>query len=404
MNNTELMNKTAEHVRSLFAQNQNPALPYHNLSHTEGVVKAAVQLADHYQLAEEDYAAVYIAAWFHDTGYLFGAVTGHEEKGAELATVFLTEQQAPALLIEKTQSCILTTRLPQQPKTLIEEIMCDADLFHFGTEQFKTSNKLVRKEVEMRLGAEIPDGKWLQGNIDLLREHRFKTDYARTLLQKGKEENLQRLLDKQHKKEAKAPQPEAGEVSFPLSDEEKKKQKEKQKRSERGVETMFRTTSTNHLRLSEMADNKAHIMITVNSIIVSALVSILFRKLENEPHLIIPSILTMTTSLVSMIFAILVTRPNVTQGTFTKEDINKRRTNLLFFGNFYRMNLEDYEWGITEMMNDSEFLYGSMTRDIHSLGKVLGRKYKLLRIAYNVFMFGFVISSLSFVLAIVLFK
>jgi hypothetical protein len=183
--------------------------------------------------------------------------------------------------------------------------------------------------------------------------------------------------------------------------EEKKKGKEdKKNKPSRGIETMFRTTSTNHLRLSEMADAKANIMITVNSIIASILVSVLFRKLEEDPRLMIPGMLFLATSLVSIIFAILVTRPNVTQGVFTKEDIDKKRANLLFFGNFYKMSLKDYQQGIDAMMQDSEFLYGSMTRDIYNLGVVLGRKYKLLRIGYSVFMIGFVVSVISFVIAV----
>ncbi len=106
----------------------------------------------------------------------------------------------------------------------------------------------------------------------------------------------------------------------------------------------------------------------------------------------------------SIIFAILVTRPNITQGTFTKEDVEKKRANLLFFGNFHKMKLKDYQSGINAMMNDSEFLYGSMTRDIYNLGVVLGRKYRLLRITYSVFMFGFVLSILAFVIAVTMFE
>jgi len=100
-----------------------------------------------------------------------------------------------------------------------------------------------------------------------------------------------------------------------------------------------------------------------------------------------------------MVFSILATRPTVPPGTFTQEDIRERRTNLLFFGNFYNMSLVDYNAGMQEMMEDREFLYGSLVRDLYSQGVVLGRKYRLLRIAYNVFMFGIIASVLAFVIA-----
>lgn len=164
---------------------------------------------------------------------------------------------------------------------------------------------------------------------------------------------------------------------------------------------MFRTTSVNHLRLSEMADNKAHILLTINSIIVSILVALLFRRLDGDSQLLIPGLMFITTSLITIVFAVLVTRPNVTSGVFTKEDIRNKTANLLFFGNFHRMNLEDYQWGVKQMMDDADFLYGSMTRDIYNLGVVLGRKYKLLRYAYTFFTVGFIISALSFVFVVI---
>jgi predicted metal-dependent HD superfamily phosphohydrolase len=406
MNTTAIMDKAAAHVRALYATHPCKDLPYHNQLHTEDVVQAAIQIADHYQLEETDYTAVYVAAWFHDTGYLFGLTAGHEDKGAELATAFLEQESAGAALIAAVRECILATKLPQQPSSLIGCIMCDADLFHFGTEKFKENNKLVRKEIELRLKHELPDAEWTAGNIAMMQQHHFQTDYCRTLLQKGKQENIDRLLEKQQHKQAKAMEKanEKGpDVSIPEPKDKKEKKKNKN-RPERGIETMFRTTSTNHLRLSEMADSKANILVTVNSIIISVLVTVLFRKLEADPHLLIPSVLFLATSLTTIIFSILVTRPNVTRGTFTKEDINAKRANLLFFGNFYKMSLEEYNEGISAMMNDSEFLYGSMTRDIYNLGVVLGRKYRLLRVAYSIFMFGLVISSLSFLLAVTVFR
>jgi predicted metal-dependent HD superfamily phosphohydrolase len=386
---TEIMNKAAAHVRGLFTDNKKPELLYHCLHHTESAVAAAQKIADHYQLDEQDYVAVYIAAWFHDVGYLFTTPDKHEDKGIELATAFIMAEGGDAALAAKVKECILATKMPQQPTSLISEIVCDADLYHFGTNDFIEINKQVRKEVEMRTGTKISGKQWRKQTLQLLESQHFHTDYARALLQKGKAQNIAWIKEKIQEDVAEAEK------------EEKKKGKEdKKNKPSRGIETMFRTTSTNHLRLSEMADAKANIMITVNSIIASILVSVLFRKLEEDPRLMIPGMLFLATSLVSIIFAILVTRPNVTQGVFTKEDIDKKRANLLFFGNFYKMSLKDYQQGIDAMMQDSEFLYGSMTRDIYNLGVVLGRKYKLLRIGYSVFMIGFVVSVISFVIAV----
>ena len=104
----------------------------------------------------------------------------------------------------------------------------------------------------------------------------------------------------------------------------------------------------------------------------------------------------------AIIFAILATRPNVNKGTFTKEDIAAKKINLLFFGNFFRMDLAEYDWAMREMMNDKEYLYGSMIKDIYFLGVVLARKYRFLRISYNIFMFGLIVAIIAFGAAFVL--
>ncbi|GAB4241242.1 MAG: hypothetical protein Tsb0034_18150 [Ekhidna sp.] len=184
----------------------------------------------------------------------------------------------------------------------------------------------------------------------------------------------------------------------------KKVKKAKELKPTRGIETMFRTTSKNHMELSAIADNKANIMISINSIILSVLVSVLIRKLEEYPHMTIPAVLLTLVCLTTIVFAVLATRPNVSKGKFERLDIVNKETNLLFFGNFHRMSLKDYQWGMKEMLQDADYLYGSMIKDIYFLGAVLGKKYRLLRISYTVFMFGFVLSILGFIIAELFFK
>jgi hypothetical protein len=129
----------------------------------------------------------------------------------------------------------------------------------------------------------------------------------------------------------------------------------------------------------------------------------MIRKLDSNPHLTIPTFLLLLVALICIIYAVLVTRPKITSGRFTKDDIYKKKTNLLFFGNFYNMELPDFEWGMKEMMNDKEFLYGSMIKDFYYLGQVLGRKYRNLRICYNIFMYGLIAAVIAYVLAFLLY-
>ncbi|MEQ1744930.1 MAG: Pycsar system effector family protein [Saprospiraceae bacterium] len=173
----------------------------------------------------------------------------------------------------------------------------------------------------------------------------------------------------------------------------------------RGVETMYRTTYRTHTNLSVMADSKANIMLTVNAMVITIMVSILVPQLLEAKsgvvnlRLGIPSGLLLATCLGSIIFATLSTRPKVTEGKVTREAIKQRKANLLFFGNFHNMPLEDFQWGINEMLRDPDFLYGTMSRDLYFLGIVLAKKYQYLSICYNIFMYGLIVSLLSFAVA-----
>jgi predicted metal-dependent HD superfamily phosphohydrolase len=385
---------------------------YHNLDHTKGVVKACTEMADHYRLDDEDRAALLIAAWFHDTGFSSGHSEGHENAGILLMEEFLQQRRADEAFTEKTADIIAATKLPVHPEGLLQQIICDADSFHLGTDDFKKTNQLLRKEMNDFWGKNIDKKEWRKINIDFIEHHQYFTDYCRTKLAPLKQQHLQELkkkntdgametFDKKKEEPEIVAVPVVNTIAKKTEQEQpvKKIKKEKPDSYGRGVETMFRTTSGNHLRLSDMADGKAHILIQVNAIIISILISVLFSKLEKNTQFIIPAIVLISVNIASIIFAILATRPNVTGGTFSKEDIMNKKTNLLFFGNFHKVGLPEYEWGMKEMMKDNEYLYSSMIKDIYFLGVVLAKKYRYLRNAYNIFMYGLVIAVIAFAVA-----
>ena len=99
-----------------------------------------------------------------------------------------------------------------------------------------------------------------------------------------------------------------------------------------------------------------------------------------------------------MILSVLATRPNITSGKFTREDVNEKKVNLLFFGNFHKMSLTEFEWAINEVMKDKEYIYSSLTKDLYFLGLVLNRKYRILRVTYTVFIIGIVATAIAFAL------
>jgi predicted metal-dependent HD superfamily phosphohydrolase len=455
MDYRSILEQAQHYVRSFFDTHINDRLIYHNRNHTEKVAAAARQIADHYQLNDTDFFIVNTAAWFHDIGYLTGGGPGHEERGAGMAVSFLKGTGVQEDIIDAIRGCILSTKLPQRAEGLLQQIVCDADLFHLGTDDFGEVNKLVRKEAEAVQGKKISKEEWRRGTIRLLESHQYYTDYCRSLLnekqrenldrQKRKEEEVQREpgehgghreyggqdehggpgehggyggaaagisdipgtpnpiddLLREHGLTGKEGEDRRGTEERAVAEKEKTgtKKKDRKKDPGRGIDTVFRITSNNNQRLSTQADSKAHILIQVNSIIISVLLSLLLRKIEDHANLEIPAIIMLAVNLFTIIFSILATRPQIPTGTFSKADLEQKKVNLLFFGNFYRMNLEEYAAGMLQMMDDKDFLYGSLIRDVYNQGIVLGRKYRWLRLSYNVFMYGLIASVLAFVIA-----
>lgn len=384
MNSDHFYKQTEEYVTALFNEHQNPALVFHNLEHTLAVVEHTKEIAGHYYLSENDMMAVYVAAWFHDTGYLFTGSNHHEEKSVELMRVFLKDFTQDEKLVNKMEECILATHAPGKHEGLLQQIICDADTYHLGTREFKAANRWVREEHNSS-GVLMNEQEWAVKTKAFMDAHQFYTKYCKDLLNKRKKKNMKKIKTK------------AGENghdnhNLSLSDMEK----DKTGLMSKGIQTMLRMTSGNHLRLSDMADSKAHILISVNAIIISVILSVLLRKLEEVPYLALPTVLFLLVAVTTIVISIIATRPKVSGGVFTRQDILDKKTNLLFFGNFYRTSYEDYNVAMREMMRDADYLYGSLIKDIYTLGTVLGRKYKLIRLAYNIFMIGIVASVLAF--------
>ncbi|MBL0744372.1 Pycsar system effector family protein [Chryseolinea lacunae] len=371
---------------------------FHNLEHTRDVVAAATEIGKYTQLSAEDLESVIVAAWLHDVGYKNGS-QDHEAASIAIATEWMKGLGIAEKRINDIALAIGATKMPQNPQNEIGKVLCDADLYHLATKACQEKGELLRAEWSLLNDQHMTNEEWIQSNINFLKYHEYKTLYGQSVLEEGKKKNIKKL-----KTLLKGGSDGVSEKKYRKLEEEVehlkgKLEKAKTLKPDRGIETMFRTTSHNHIMLSQMVDNKANILITINSIILSLVVSVLVRKLEENPYLTIPTIILITVCLATMVFSILASRPNVSSGKFTRDDIRNKKTNLLFFGNFHAMKLEEYEWSMKEMMKDADYLYGSLIKDIYYLGKVLGRKYRHLRIAYSIFMFGFVVAILSFIVA-----
>ncbi|WP_296146596.1 Pycsar system effector family protein [uncultured Flavobacterium sp.] len=387
--------KAENYVFQLFKDSLSPDYIYHNFNHTLRVVNSVKILIENENVSPEDAELLLIASWFHDSGYVEGG-ENHEKRSAKIAEAFLKDNNFPEEKIEKIKSFIIATEMTRLPETHLEKIMRDADCSHFGDKDYFNYSDLLREEWKATSGKEFSKLEWAEENLRFfVNGHRFFTDYAQRNWQPQKDANIAIIQDKI--KSSKKGKKEKDRTKDILN----QKKLEKFDSPERGIDTMFRVTLNNHTKLSQIADSKANILLSVNAIIISIALSTLIPKLDSptNAHLIVPTFIMLMFSVVSIIFAILSTRPKVSGGTFTRKDIEEKKVNLLFFGNFHKMPLEEYQWAVNEMMKDREYLYNSMIKDLYYLGLVLDRKYKLLRSTYTIFMIGIITSVIAFVFA-----
>ncbi len=175
---------------------------------------------------------------------------------------------------------------------------------------------------------------------------------------------------------------------------QKKAAEPKKKKPERGIETWFRLTSRNLYTRRQIVDTKSNILISTNAIIISVVLGTLYIRLTEDPHLIYPIILLLITNVVSITYAIFATRPRLADGLAATKDIPQ--ADLMTFDDFYKLSQEDYHDKVNSVLDDASLLYPTIIRDIYKLGVDLSRRYKYIRNAYDVFLYGIILSLLAF--------
>ncbi len=380
----DIIAKTKHFTLETLGTQLNPNLVYHNIRHTLNVVKAVQLIGENEALPAESQSILEIAAWLHDIGHTVSH-KNHEEEGVVIARALLSHDLS-AEQLEQIEALILVTKIGATPQNLLQKIIRDADCSHLGKKGYFDYCDLIRRELDY-FGLKYTDLEWNEMNVAFFKQHQFYTTYALENWQPIKEKHLTTLFKNIHEIEA--------------THEKIQKKKTKENTPDRGIETMFRVSLKNHISLSSIADTKANILLSVNAIILSLALSSILPKLDNvqNHHLIYPTLILTLVSSVTMILAILATRPNITEGKFTRKDIEAKKVNLLFFGNFHQVPLDEYRWAMGELMNDKEYLYDSMVKDLYFLGLVLHKKYKILRFTYLVFSIGLILSVIAYIAA-----
>ncbi len=387
------------YVSDLLARELSLKLTYHSLAHTEAVVKECRALAPAAGLSDADTEALLVAAWFHDTGYL-DVYDGHEFRSMERAAAWLQQQGVPAARGQLIETLIKATHRDSKPETELEKLLVDADMSNLARDDYRARAELLRTEWELVLDKTYSTQEWAELQLNFMLAHKYQSEAGKDRYKKALKKNIEDQREHLKKKEKKG----------------KKKSKEKTDtfaEPKRGIETMFRTMYSNHMKLSDMADKKASMMIQLNAVLISVIITYLGAKMGkagalsplmgNNPVLAIPVSILLITALGSVTTAILSAQPDVTSFAWLKkspEIATNRRVNLLFFGQFTKLKLDNFQSGMRELMRQKDLLYTNMVTDIYYLGEVLTRKYRLLRTSYTIFLVGIILTALSFGIAL----
>ncbi len=166
-------------------------LTYHGLHHTIDVLNAAMKIAEAENLSPDELKLLRIAILYHDAGFTTN-YKEHENKGCEMA-----KKNLPAFGYSDNEigiicGMIMATQIPQTPHTLLEKIICDADLDYLGRNDFhKISNTLFE---EMKIYNNLHDEKeWNKIQKKFLENHQYYTAYGKKNREHKKQQYLQQI-------------------------------------------------------------------------------------------------------------------------------------------------------------------------------------------------------------------
>lgn len=382
---SKIVSKAEEYVSGLFKQKLPENLLYHNLSHTNEVAEIAKELGEISKLSDSELEMLQIAAWFHDTGYI-KKYNGHEEESLKYAKEFMDGEDYDEKKQKEVERLIKSTIKGHNPQDLLEEILHDADMAHIGRKRFFRKGELLRVELENFLDESYSELEWEKKQYQFLINNNFITKAGKQEYGKRRVKNIK----KQRKNIVKA--------------RKVTTRTRTGKDLGRGIDTLYRANYRNHINLSAIADGKANMMISINTIMISVIVTLSGASLSVSQSYIVenlrftvPIFILLIGSLASVVFAVLSARPKVTAREIDIEKVKEDEMSLLYFGNFLGIPKQKFVDYLNKLKADQERLYNSMSVDLYNLGLVLKEKYRLLTISYNIFMTGLTLTVIAFV-------
>jgi hypothetical protein len=370
------------YVRRRFNEELAPIYLFHNLTYSVEIADKVVEIGKGEGLSPEEVERLEIAGLFYPLGF----IGGDEEVWLRSATEMREWAKQENYSLNGADKWIPAAQKATRESPLPVRALHDAAWSWLGRKRYDRRYDLLQMEREARAGKE---GDPIAFGVEM-QEKLLHFQYLSIF---GREE-----FDKRRRKN----------VTDQHSDNYKITQNEMKARTGknfgRGIDTMYRTSFRNHITLSKIADGKANMMISINTIILSIVITVSGASLSffeetffENPEFLIPIISLLLSSLIAVIFAVFSARPSVTEYRIKKDKlITSKEASLLYFGNFLKLEKREFIDYMSTMKLDQNALYDDLARDLYDLGAVMHKKYLLLTISYNTFVGGLALAVISF--------
>ena len=382
---SDIVPVASDYVKQLLNSSLSSSHYYHNWDHTREVWEEARDLGQAAQLPDDQLEILQLSALFHDTGFV-KSYSDHETHSKTITQEYLKNQSYSDDKLQQILLTIEATRVPHRPADKIGSLLQDADLASLASPKWESYNINLRKERAALEQKEFTDLDWAQLNLEFYKNTVYQTLEGKTKYDEQKKNNRDALKDQ--------------------SKLIKKQSNPSLINGNRTAELLFKTALRNHINLTQIADNKANIMLTVNAMILTFAMPILFQKasIRENWYFAGPFSIIGFCCIISIVYATLATQPGKFQGKFKADDMEAGKGSLFFFGNFFATSLDDYTAAMKKALANEDRLDDSAILDLYFMGKSLGRKFLLLRQCYSFFLFGIIIGSVLFGLGYLLSK
>ncbi|MEO7524441.1 MAG: HD domain-containing protein [Ferruginibacter sp.] len=168
-----------------------PELTYHCIEHTLDVVMHSARVAQDESINEKELYLLKVAALYHDTGFLY-TYNNHESKSCEIFLEDSKEFNFKEGDKNIITDLIMATKVPQQPKNLLQKIICDADLDYLGRHDFDEIAERLKVEF-LNYGIVADEAEWRHIQSKFLENHAYHTNSSQLIREPIKKKNIKKM-------------------------------------------------------------------------------------------------------------------------------------------------------------------------------------------------------------------